>query len=292
MNLINKKNTLKESIPLISLMSAFTIILNVIGTYIPFSSIFIILLLPLPSLFISILVPKKYSYIYIITSFFVSLLSSITNLSFLISFTFPSIIIGIIEGIFIDKKFNYSLSILISSITYFILEIGLIPLSNLLINDDSIKLILDLLNLETSRSNYFLIYDLILISSFLGIMLSSLIIYYEIKKFNLDYMFNKIGDYFLSFIIIIFSLVTLIIFYVDKSLSSIFFIFTFITFILLIINNIFIKEYKYLFLLIIIIPIYLIFVFLNIEEYSLIYFLIYPFLYSLFILFYSLIKKY
>ena len=295
MNLISKKTTLKESIPLISLMSAFILILNVLGTYIPFSSLIIVLLLSLPSLFIGLLISKKYYYIYFLTSFLLSLLSSFNNFSFLISFTLPSLFIGVIEGIFIDKKINYCISILISTFIYFSLEIAFIPLSNLLLNEDSIELILRILGLETKDSNYYLIYDLILISSFLGIMLSSLIIYYEILKFNLSFSFDKIGDYILSLICVLTCIITLIIFFLNKNLSSIFFVISFISFILLIMNNCFIKEYKFLFLLIIIIPIYLIFVFLKIEEYSLIYFLIYPCLYSLFNLIYpsikSLIKK-
>ena len=292
MNLLSRKKNIKESIPLISLLSALTVILNVLGTYLPVSSLIIVLFLSLPSLFIGLLIPKKYYYIYFLTSLLLSLITSISNLSFVISFTIPSLIIGILYGYFINKKMNTSLLILISTLIYFILEISFIPLTNLIINDNYLNLILKLLNLEINNHNYFIIYNLILISSFLGILLSSFIINYEIKRFNLSLNFNKLGDYILSISSITFSISTLIIFFINKDLSSIFFAISFISFILLIMNNILIKEYKYLYFLLIIIPLYLIFIFLNIEYYSLIYFLLYPFIYSLIILIHSLIKRF
>ena len=289
MNLLSRKKNIKESIPLISLLSALTVILNVLGTYLPISSLIIVLFLSLPSLFIGLLIPKKYYYIYFLTSLSLSLITSISNLSFVISFTIPSLIIGILYGYFINKKMNTSLLILISTLIYFILEIVFIPLTNLIINDNYLNLILKLLNLEINNHNYYIIYNLILISSFLGILLSSFIINYEIKRFNLSFNFNKLGDYILSISSITFSIITLIISFINKDLSSIFFA---ISFILLITNNILIKEYKYLYFLLIIIPLYLIFIFLNIEYYSLIYFLLYPFIYSLIILVHSLIKRF
>ena len=292
MNLLSRKKNIKESIPLISLLSALTVILNVLGTYLPVSSLIIVLFLSLPSLFIGLLIPKKYYYIYFLTSLLLSLITSISNLSFVISFTIPSLIIGILYGYFIKKKMNTSLLILISTLIYFILEISFIPLTNLIINDNYLNLILKLLNLEINNHNYYIIYNLILISSFLGILLSSFIINYEIKRFNLSFNFNKLGDYILSISSITFSIITLIIFFINKDLSSIFFAISFISFILLIMNNILIKEYKYLYFLLIIIPLYLIFIFLNIEYYSLIYFLLYPFIYSLIILIHSLIKRF
>ena len=292
MNLLSRKKNIKESIPLISLLSALTVILNVLGTYLPVSSLIIVLFLSLPSLFIGLLIPKKYYYIYFLTSLILSLITSISNLSFVISFTIPSLIIGLLYGYFIEKKMNTSLLILISTLIYFILEIAFIPLTNLIINDNYLNLILKLLNLEINNHNYFIIYNLILISSFLGILLSSFIINYEIKRFNLSFNFNKLGDYILSISSITFSIITLIIFFINKDLSSIFFTISFISFILLIMNNILIKEYKYLYFLLIIIPLYLIFIFLNIEYYSLIYFLLYPFIYSLIILIHSLIKRF
>ena len=292
MNLLSRKKNIKDSIPLISLLSALTVILNVLGTYLPVSSLIIVLFLSLPSLFIGLLIPKKYYYIYFLTSLFLSLITSISNLSFVISFTIPSLIIGLLNGYFIEKKMNTSLLILISTLIYFILEISFIPLTNLIINDNYLNLILKLLNLEINNHNYYIIYNLILISSFLGILLSSFIINYEIKRFNLSFNFNKLGDYILSISSITFSIITLIIFFINKDLSSIFFAISFISFILLIMNNILIKEYKYLYFLLIIIPLYLIFIFLNIEYYSLIYFLLYPFIYSLIILIHSLIKRF
>ena len=292
MNLLSKKKNIKESIPLISLLSALTVILNVLGTYLPISSLIIVLFLSLPSLFIGLLIPKKYYYIYFLTSLILSLITSISNLSFVISFTIPSLIIGLLYGYFINKKMNTSLLILISTLIYFILEISFIPLTNLIINDNYLNLILKLLNLEINNHNYYIIYNLILISSFLGILLSSFIINYEIKRFNLSFNFNKLGDYILSISSITFSIITLIIFFINKDLSSIFFAISFISFILLIMNNILIKEYKYLYFLLIIIPLYLIFIFLNIEYYSLIYFLLYPIIYSLIILIHSLIKRF
>ena len=292
MNLLSRKKNIKESIPLISLLSALTVILNVLGTYLPISSLIIVLFLSLPSLFIGLLIPKKYYYIYFLTSLSLSLITSISNLSFVISFTIPSLIIGLLYGYFIEKKMNTSLLILISTLIYFILEIAFIPLTNLIINDNYLNLILKLLNLEINNHNYFIIYNLILISSFLGILLSSFIINYEIKRFNLSLNFNKLGDYILSISSITFSIITLIIFFINKDLSSIFFAISFISFILLIMNNILIKEYNYLYFLLIIIPLYLIFIFLNIECYSLIYFLLYPFTYSLIILTHSLIKRF
>ena len=292
MNLLSRKKNIKESIPLISLLSALTVILNVLGTYLPVSSLIIVLFLSLPSLFIGLLIPKKYYYIYFLTSLILSLITSISNLSFVISFTIPSLIIGLLYGYFIEKKMNTSLLILISTLIYFILEISFIPLTNLIINDNYLNLILKLLNLEINNHNYYIIYNLILISSFLGILLSSFIINYEIKRFNLSFNFNKLGDYILSISSITFSISTLIIFFINKDLSSIFFAISFISFILLIMNNILIKEYKYLYFLLVIIPLYLIFIFLNIEYYSLIYFLLYPFIYSLIILIHSLIKRF
>ncbi len=284
MKIIEKKENLKSSIPFMALMCALIVCLSILATYLSFSSLIVALFITIPSVFVAILVPKKYYYIYFLSSLGLSLITSILDISFVLSFTLPSLIIGLIQGIFIDKKYNAFLLTYITSIIYFIIEIILLYLVNIILEINVIEEMENLLHLSNNEENKYIILILILFSSFIGVSLSTYVINFEIKKIGYNLTFNKYGDYFFSIISILLSIITLLCHFYNKNLECFLFIVTIISLIFLTLSNLSIKEYYYLFILLIIFPLYLIFIIFNLENYIFIYFSLLPIIYSIVVL--------
>ncbi len=289
MKLLSKKENLKTSIPFMALMTALIVVLSIFGTYLPLSSLIIALFITLPSVFVSILVPRKFYIIYFISALGLSLLTSFNDISFTLSFIFPSLIIGFLQGLFIDKKYNCLVLTYISSIIYFILEILLFYFVKVILNVSMIEGMEKIFHLHTNEEGKFIVLSLILISSFLSISLSTYVMNFEIKKIGYSLTFNKYGDYFFSFVSLSLSLFTFLFYFYSQNLEWFLFITSAISLIFLIINNMLIKEYKLLFTLLIIFPLYLIFIIFSLENYVFVYFSLVMIVYSLVVLIYSLI---
>ena len=243
MKLLEFKKDLKSSIPLIALITSINLVLIALGTYLPITIFFIALIIVFPSTLLATFIKKRYYLLYVFVVTILGFLVSIGDISFIIYYFLPSLLIsflfslGLINKNEINNKKvikidKYILILLISFLNLFI-EIALIYLGLYLFNFDIVKTFLTLFNLENNEYVQYFIYLIIFVYSFVSILISFFFLTYEIKRFNNEVVFyeSQNNSLFFSLINIFISLLLI--------LSSFFFLnfsylFLFISFIILI----------------------------------------------------------
>ena len=203
MKLISKKESLKQSIPLISLMCALNIVLSVVATYLPITGIFIFLFLPLISTLLSLNIKYRYYPIYFICSLGLSLLVTMGDISYTLLFLFPSLIIGFILSIFINKKLDYYLAFIITSLIIFLINLGLIPLLDFIFATNTISIFLKIFNLSNNETITIFIPSIIYLISAIQMFIVLIITINEVKKLGYIFIFRNIDNLLLSIISII-----------------------------------------------------------------------------------------
>ena len=243
MNLLEFKKDLKSSIPLIALITSINLVLIALGTYLPITIFFIALIIVFPSTLLATFIKKRYYLLYVFVVTILGFLVSIGDISFIIYYFLPSLLISFVFslGLINKNEINnkkvikidkYILILLISFLNLFI-EIALIYLGLYLFNFDIVKTFLTLFNLENNEYVQYFIYLIIFVYSFVSILISFFFLTYEIKRFNNEVVFyeSQNNSLFFSLINIFISLLLI--------LSSFFFLnfsylFLFISFIILI----------------------------------------------------------
>lgn len=193
--ILTKKNSLKESLPLMSLLIALNLILVSLVTYLPFTNIFIFFILPIPSLFTSLYIKNRYYPLYFIISLGLGLLVSLGDISFCLLNQLPSLITSFILGLCTKIKLNYYYIYFILSIITFLLNIASIYLINLIFNIDIINVICNLLNIELSNTLNIFIPSLIYLFSALETFILYLILIYEVKNIIKLNIYSKLNLY-------------------------------------------------------------------------------------------------
>lgn len=194
MKLVEYKKDLLSSLPLISLIVAIDLVLVLLGTFLPFSILFISLIISFPSTVLAVFIKKRYYLLYVFVASILSFLVSFGNISFIIYYFLPSLLLSFIFslGLINVEKINerkilkidkYLLIITLSFINLFI-EIGLIYIGIYLFNYNFIEMFLSLFNLNNNPYSSYFIYLIIFIYSFINIMISYFFINFEIKKFD------------------------------------------------------------------------------------------------------------
>ena len=258
---ISKKETLKESIPLIALMSALEVILVIIATYVPFSYLIIIFILMIPSVILGISIKDKYYWLYFVSALSLSLIVSCLDISFSVVFLLPSLIISFLFSLFIKHSLDYTILIFISSVFLFLFEISLIPLIELVLSQDFIKIIFDILKIENNLTNLGIVYGIIYIASFIEVSLSSLIIKEEIKKFEYSFNFNDKYTFILEIILFLCSIITIMSYYFFSFLTVLFLFIAFTIFLLSLFKLLILKKYKRCYILFLIPILYVIYIY-------------------------------
>ena len=243
MKLVEYKKDLLSSLPLISLIVVIDLVLVLLGTFLPFSILFISLIISFPSTVLAVFIKKRYYLLYVFIASILSFLVTFGNISFIIYYFLPSLLLSFIFSLGLinvekikERKIlkidKYLLIITLSFINLFI-EIGLIYIGIYLFNYNFIEMFLSLFNLNNNPYSSYFIYLIIFIYSFINIMISYFFINFEIKKFDKSISFytSIFNKEILSVLIIINS--------IFLTLSSFFFLsfsytFLLVSFILLI----------------------------------------------------------
>lgn len=243
MKLVEYKKDLLSSLPLISLIIAIDLVLILLGTFLPFSILFISLIVSFPSTVLAVFIKKRYYLLYVFIALILAFLLTFGNIFFIIYYFLPSLLLSFIfslglinkENILKSKKIKldkYLLIIILSILNLFI-EIILIYLGIYLFNFDFIKIFLSLFKLENNLYSSYFIYLIIYIYAFINILISYFFINFEIKKFdkNLIFYTSKFNKEILVILNIVISILL--------TISSFFFLsfsytFLFISFILLV----------------------------------------------------------
>lgn len=200
MKLINKKNDLKSTIPLMALFVALNLISTVYATYLPLSGYIVILFLPLISTIYCLNTKKRYFPIYFLITMVLAICFSIQDLTTTLLYLLPALLQGLFFSIFINLNKDGSISYFISVAILFITKISIIPLIDFIYQVNTINSILTLLNLiNVENITYFVYGALFLICTF-EMFIVFIITKNELLK--LGYKINLFSNISLVFIVI------------------------------------------------------------------------------------------
>ena len=239
--IVSKKDNLKDSIPLISLLVSLNLILIILMTYLPYLSIVLFLLMPLPSIIYFLYIKFKYYYIYFLSSFLLGLLVSIGDISFCLTSLLPILLFTPLIGFLLNKNVDIFLIIIMSSVLMFLINIGLIYLLNFIYNIDFINNILFLLKLNNNEVINMLLPSIIYLVTLAQIFVITYINFKEISSINKISFLNVYNDLIGVVITLIFTLITLITYFFNIKIFILLLIISFISSL-----NVFVFKRKYL----------------------------------------------
>lgn len=239
--IISKKDNLKDSIPLMSLLISLNLILIILMTYLPYLSMVLFLLMPLPSIIYFLYIKFKYYYIYFLSSFLLGLLVSIGDISYCLTSLLPILLITPLIGFLLNKKVDIFLIIIISSVLMFLINIGLIYLLNFIYNIDFITNIIVLLKLNNNEVINLLLPTIIYLVTLAQIFIMTFINFKEINSINKISFLNIYNDLIGVIVTLVFTLITLVTYFFDIKIFILLLVISFISSL-----NIFVFKRKYL----------------------------------------------
>ncbi len=184
MKFLRKRETPSENIAFMGISSGVVVVFSLLTTFLPFSSLFVILFLPLICALTTYFCKDKYLPFYIVASIGVSLLCTAYNISSTLFDVAPAIIIGSLFGFFLKKNIPSSITIFILSL----LKVGLNYLMLLLLKGlygiDFIETIIKLLHLEENA----VIYDLVPTFMFIYALIQITISFFIISIASADFI--------------------------------------------------------------------------------------------------------
>lgn len=200
MKLINKKNDLKSTIPLMALFVALNLIITVYATYLPLSGYIVILFLPLISTIYCLNTKKRYFPIYFLITMVLAICFSIQDLTTTLLYLLPALLQGLFFSIFINLNKDGSISYFISVAILFITKISIIPLIDFIYQVNTINSILTLLNLINVKNITYFVYGALFLICTFEMFIVFIITKNELLK--LGYKINLFSDISLIFIVI------------------------------------------------------------------------------------------
>ncbi len=176
MKFMRKRTTQSENIAFMGVSAGVVVVVSLLSTFLPLSSLFVVLFLPLVCALTTYFCEDKYLPFYILGSIGVSLICTAFNLTSTIFDVIPAVIIGSLFGFFLKKNIPCSFSILILAL----LKVGLNYLMLLLLKGiygiDFIETIIKLFELEEKEIVYQLVPALMFAYALIQIAISFFII--------------------------------------------------------------------------------------------------------------------
>ena len=183
MSLLQKKTSLVHHITYMGIMAAINLIFMVLATYAPYFMFLLILLLPFASAIVSYYCLKRYYIIYAIATVGLCMIFNIADTIF---YVVPALASGFVIGLLIEKKIHPFWMILSTTIINATLTYAFIPLINLIVHDDIVKLTLKLFNLEDFHYRTELIFIFIFAISLIQCSLTIFILLNDTKKIGIE----------------------------------------------------------------------------------------------------------
>lgn len=202
MKILNPKNTLKKTIPFMSLMIALNAILTFSGFYIPLFGYVLALFLPLISAIYCLQTKYRYFPIYFVCSLALSCAVSFQDLSFVIIYTLPSLLMGFLMAICIAKNLDGITIYFFSSLILFGFEIIAIYFVNFIYNIDIIENVLKIFRLNNIEGLDWIVYGLIYLLNCIKMFIIYFVCDDELQK--LGYKIDKTKVASLEIIIAVF----------------------------------------------------------------------------------------
>ena len=148
MNFFRERKTPSENIAFMAFATALNAVFSLLLAFVPFSDLFVVLLLPLISAMVGLLCAKRYLPVYLVAAIGVSLASTAYDMQATFFYVIPAIFAGTLYGFLYHKDWPLPYVILGTAL----LEMGLnylsLPLIQALYNNDIIAFFLRVLSLD------------------------------------------------------------------------------------------------------------------------------------------------
>ena len=184
MSLLQKKTTLVHHITYMGLMAAINLLFIILATYTQYLMFLLILILPFASAIVSYYCLKRYYIIYAVATLGLCLIFN--NFADTIFYIVPALASGFVIGLLIEKKMHPFWMILSTTIINAALTYAFIPLINVIIHDDIVKLTLKLFNLDDFHYRTELVYVSVFIMSLIQCSLTIFILLSDAKKIGME----------------------------------------------------------------------------------------------------------
>ena len=195
--MFKKRETVLQNMTYIALMCAVNVIFVLLTTILPYLFFLIIFLLPLTSVVVYCFCKKYFFPIYAIATIGLCMVFNLWRVTDTIFYVIPSIITGLIFGLFIEKKVPVIYLILVSTIIGTAMTYMAFPLIKLFVEIDTIDYFLKLFKLDEFIYREYLPPLFIFVISSIQMTLTYLIIRDEIIKLGIAINSNDASTFVL-----------------------------------------------------------------------------------------------
>lgn len=224
MNIFSKKETLTQNMTYMAIMAAINVVFILLSVFVPYLYLLLLFILPLTSTYVILFCKKRYYPIYAITTIGLCFLASFNNIGDTFFYIIPSIIVGFLTGILLEKRINSSWIIIITSLAQFVISLSTLPLIKLITEVDLMESIFTLFGLNSFSYKNYLIGPLIYFTSIAQMTITYLVLKNEIEKIKINFNenFKKLDILFLFIYEILMFASSFIFFFINKELTFLF----------------------------------------------------------------------
>ena len=197
--MFKKRETVLQNMTYIAIMCAINVIFVLLTTILPFLFFLIIFILPLTSVIVYCFCKKRFFPIYAVATIGLCMIFNLWKITDTIFYVIPSIVTGLIFGIFIEHKVPVFYLILTSTIVSIGLTYASFPLIKLFVEIDTIEYFLKFFNLSEFEFKDYLPPLFIFVISSIQMALTYLIIRDEVVKLGIS-INNEDASIFVLFI--------------------------------------------------------------------------------------------
>lgn len=200
--MFKKRETVLQNMTYIALMSAVNVIFVLLTTLLPYLFFLIIFLLPLTSVVVYCFCKKRFFPIYAVATIGLCMVFNLWRVTDTIFYVIPSIVTGLIFGVFIERRVPAFYLILVSTIVGMIMTYASFPLIKLFVEIDTIEYFLKIFKLDEFEFRDYLPPLFIFVISSIQMALTYLIIRDEVVKLGISINNEDASD----FVLLIFNL--------------------------------------------------------------------------------------
>ncbi|MCQ2815179.1 MAG: hypothetical protein MJ227_02675 [Bacilli bacterium] len=139
MKLFKKREGITQNLAYMGIMAAINVLFVLLTTLVPYLLFLIVFVLPLTNCIVTLFCQKKYFPIYAIATISLCMVVTVWNISDTLFYVIPSIIVGFIFGILIEKNIPPIIIIFVTSLLNVALSYAFLPLTKLIAGVDLIN---------------------------------------------------------------------------------------------------------------------------------------------------------
>ena len=185
------KENLKESIPLMSLLSAVNVIMMILITYLPITGVVVVFLLPLPSIICTLFIKSRYYVIYALTSLIISIIFCIGDFTSVLLTLIPVLISSFVYAFLIKCNLGVLNSLVLTAFILTFINLLELFIFNYFFNINFIEIICNLLNIQNVEYLNNSIPTFVYLYSLLQALMMLITTSDQVKKFYIEDFYYK-----------------------------------------------------------------------------------------------------